>query len=142
MGSNAAFVQVLLQEPERSEILGLLVQSHIDMPKYPLHCTVMYDPRDLVAPLCSVNPLKVYKATIQNVEVLGDGLVFHLISPGLVEEHQRLKDEGYQPTFSSYLPHMSLTYTFDKYDTLKADYLFANWAGRTLTFSEEQFGNK
>ena len=141
MSSKAAFVQVLLQEPERSEILGLLVQSHIEMPKYPLHCTVMWDDRDLATPLCSVNPNKVYQATVQNVEVLGDGLVFHLISPALVEEHLRLKEKGYQPSFPSYLPHMSLSYTFDKYDTLKADYVFANWAGRTLTFSEEQFGS-
>jgi len=101
----------------------------------------MYDERDLSAPLCSVNANKVYEGTIQNVEVLGTGLVFHLISPGLVEEHQRLKERGYVPVYPEYLPHMSLTYEFDKYAVLKADFLFANWAGRRLTFSEEQFGN-
>lgn len=139
--SKASFVQVLLQEPQRSEILGLLVQAHFEMPKYPLHCTVMYDERELDQPLCTVNPNKVYEATIQNVEVLGDGLVFHLISPSLVEEHLRLKDRGYQSSFGAYLPHMSMAYKFDKYEVLKADFLFASWAGRTLTFSEQQFGD-
>lgn len=137
---KGGYVEVLLQNPEAEEIIATLLQGGITLPEYNLHCTLMYDKGDPEKPLAVLNPLKVFTAHVLQIDVLGTGLVFHLTSPALVEEHLRLKAAGYDHSFDSFLPHMSLTYDFNNYDILLIKQLFRDWGGRELRFSNEQFG--
>lgn len=142
MANNHGYVDVMLVGPEVQEIFDLLLNNGITLSKHNLHCTVMFDKRDLEGPLAELRPKEVFTANVVSLEALGDGLVFHLTSKELSDEHRRLKEAGYEHSFESYLPHMSITYDFNEYDKLKAYQLFANWGGKQLTFSHEGFGTK
>lgn len=138
------YVDVTLIGPEVEEIFAILMQAGIaPAAKHDLHATVIYDERkDMEAPLAELDPSKVFHANIVSLEVLGDGLVFHLTSRELLEEHMRLKECGYIHSFDGFMPHMSLTYNFNQYDILTLRSLFAMWGGRQLTFSRQGFGTK
>lgn len=142
MANNNGFIDVQLVGPEVEEIFETLLTNGITLSKHNLHCTLMYDKRNHEAPLAELRPNDVFTANVVSLEVLGDGLVFHLTSKMLSDEHRRLKDSGYEHSFDAYLPHMSLTYDFNEYDRLKARQLFANWGGRQLSFSKESYGTK
>lgn len=140
--SNAGYIDVSLIPEQTAEIIEALLLSGIVLPKHNPHCTLMYDKRDLDEPLAEIYPEKVFTANIVGIEVLGTGLIFNLVSHGLMEEHKRLKGEGYVHSFDSFLPHMSMSYDFDDYDVITARKVFADWGGRTLTFSNQSFGSK
>lgn len=143
MANNHGYVDVSLIGPEVEEIFGLLLDC--GMPpglKHNLHATLMYDKRDLEAPLAELDQEQKFKANVTKLEVLGDGLVFHLTSQDMLDEHRRLKECGYQHSFDGLLPHMSLTYDFSPHEVLKLQHAFADWGGRELTFSEAGFGCK
>lgn len=142
MANNNGFIDVELIGPEVAEIFETLLTGGITLSKHNLHCTVMFDKRNHEAPLAELHPREIFTANVTALEVLGDGLVFHLTSKPLADEHRRLKEFGYEHSFDAYLPHMSLTYDFDEYDKLKARQLFANWGGRLLSFSNESYGTK
>jgi len=142
VANNNGYVDVMLVGPEVEEIFDTLLNNGITLSKHNLHCTLMYDKRKLPEPLAELRPNEVFTANVVSLEVLGDGLVFHLTSKMLADEHRRLKEAGYIHGFDAYLPHMSLTYDFDEYDQLKARQLFANWGGRQLSFSNEAYGTK
>lgn len=142
MPSNLGYVDVMLIGPEIEEIFGLLLEAGISLSKHNLHCTLMYDKRWLREPLAELRPEEVFEANVTSLEVLGTGLVFHLTSKQLADEHRRLVEAGYEHSFGSFLPHMSITYDFSSYDVLKCKQLFANWGGRKLLFSREGFGTK
>lgn len=111
-------------------------------PKHDFHVTLMYDKRkkEIKEPLAKLDQTAVFKAFIVGFDVLGDGLVLHLMSKELHSEHQRLLAAGYQYSFPDYLPHMSLMYDFNEYDILKLKSVMGVWMGRELTFSNESFG--
>lgn len=140
MGTNLGFVDVSLLDPEAGEIIDLLLNNGISLPKHNLHCTLMYDKREIETPLAQLRPKEIFKAHVTSLEILGDGMVFHLTSRELSDEHRRLKDAGYIHSFNAFLPHMSITYDFSKYDILKCQQVFANWGGRELRFSNQSFG--
>lgn len=140
--SNAGYVDVSLISEQTEEIVNALLLSGITLPKYNPHCTLMYDKREIEEPLATLDPEKTFTASIVGIEVLGKGLIFNLVSNDLMEEHKRLKDCGYEHSFPSFLPHMSMSYDFDEYDVITARKVFANWGGRTLTFHNESFGTK
>jgi len=137
------YVSCFLVGPEVEEIIGILVNNGIPpTPKHDLHATLIYDERTFDEPLAELDYNQEFKANITRLEVLGEGLVFHLYSAAMVKEYQRLVDSGYVHSFPSPMPHMSLTYDFDKYDILKLEQAFSDWAGRELTFSRTSFGTK
>lgn len=143
MANNNGYVDVSLIGPEVEEIFAILMHNGIPPAvKHDLHCTMMYDKRDLEAPLVEVDPTKEFKANVTKLEVLGDGLVFHLTSTDLADEHRRLKEGGYEHSFPDFLPHMSLTYDFNNYDRLRLEHAFQGWEGRELTFGKEGYGVK
>lgn len=140
--SNAGYVDVMLCDGQSEEIVAALLLCGITLPKYNPHCTLMYDKRELEEPLAELDSTKVFTAHVTAMEVLGSGLVFHMVSNSLMEEHKRLKECGYVHAFPSYLPHMSVSYNFDEYDVITARKVFANWGGRQLFFSNQSFGTK
>lgn len=141
MAHNNGFVDVSLIGPEVEEIFGVLLDCGISLPKYNPHCTLMYDD-EATEQLAELRPNQVFHGNITALEVLGDGVVFHLTSKELSDEHRRLKEAGYKHSFDAFLPHMSITYDFSEYDVLKLKQAFAGWGGKRLAFSNQSYGTK
>lgn len=144
MELDYSYISVQLKSEMQGDVISALVLAGISPEaKHELHCTMMYDERDISEPLCTLAPAsQEFKANIIALETLGDGLVFKLTSADMLEEFRRLKEGGYRHSFGTPLFHMSLKYDFDKYDILAINRVFADWGGRTLIFSNEQFGIK
>lgn len=144
MELDYSYVSVQLKSEFQAEIIEKLVLAGIPPEsKHELHATMVFDERDIDAPLCTLlPPSKEFTANIIGLETLGDGLVFKLTSTDMLEEFRRLKEGGYQHAYGTPLFHMSLKYDFDKYEVMALDNLFADWGGRTLVFHNEQFGMK
>lgn len=144
MELDYSYISVQLKNEMQAEVIEALILAGIPPEaKHELHCTMMYDERSFVKPLCSLlPPTQEFKANIIAMQTLGDGLVFMLTSIDMLEEFRRLKSEGYVHSFDTPLFHMSLKYDFDKYDILAINNAFADWGGRTLIFNNEQFGIK
>ena len=143
MERDYSYISVELCPEFIPDIFERLLEAGIQpAPKHDLHATIIYDERDIEKPLCELDPSKRFKANITKLEVLGDGLVFHLTSRDLLDEFARLKEAGYKHSFGTPLPHMSLTYDFNQYDILACQRLFADWGGRELIFYNESFGFK
>lgn len=141
MAHNNGYVSVNLIGSEVEEIFGALLEAGVSLPKYSLHCTLMYD-EDVTEPLAELQPEALFHAHVTSLDILGDGLVFHLTSSELAAEHRRLKEAGYKHSFDAFLPHMSITYDFTDYEVLKMKQVLAGWGGRQLTFSGEGYGTK
>ncbi|MNM27153.1 hypothetical protein D3C81_376380 [compost metagenome] len=143
MANNNGYVDVSLIGEEVQEIFNVLLECGVaPAGKHNLHATLMYDKRDLEQPLAELDPEKTFKAYVTRLDVLGDGLVFHLTSQDMLDEHRRLLECGYKHSFDGLLPHMSLTYDFNQHEVLKLKHAFANWGGRELTFGQAGFGCK
>jgi len=144
MELDYSYVSVQLKSEMQEEIISKLVLAGISPEsKHELHATMVFDERDIPTPLCNLMPAsKEFTANIIALKTLGDGLVFMLTSTDMLEEFRRLKDEGYQHAYGTPLFHMSVKYDFDKYEILALNNLFADWAGRTLIFNNEQYGIK
>lgn len=137
------YVSVELTQDLVGELVSAVSAAGIaPTPKHDFHCTVIYDKRkgEITKPLATLDPTRVFTAHVVSLDILGDGLVFHLTSKELHEEHRRLREAGYQSPYDGYLPHMSVAYDFNEYDVLKAKSALAGWAGRALTFTNEAFG--
>lgn len=141
MAHNNGFIDVSLIGPEVEEIFGILLECGVSLPKHNPHCTLMYD-KEQQERLVELRPEQVFHGNVTAMEVLGDGLVFHLTGKELSDEHRRLKEAGYNHSFDAFLPHMSITYDFNDYDILKLKQAFAGWGGRRLTFSNQSYGVK
>ena len=138
-----SYISVELTDDIEVELMAAVSAAGIPpAPKHDFHCTVMLDKRKgkLDKPFTTIDPKRVFTAYVVSLDVLGDGLVFHLTSKELHEEHRRLCDAGYISPYDGYLPHMSLTYDFNDYDVLKLKSMLAGWAGRALTFSNQAYG--
>lgn len=141
--ANYGYISVNLTPDLVGEMVETLVLAGITAaPKHDFHCTIMYDERkkEIEKPFAALDSKRVFVAHVISLEALGDGLVFHLSSKELHEEHIRLRNAGWQSPYEGYLPHMSLMYDFNAYDILKLNSVMASWAGRCLTFSGEAFG--
>jgi hypothetical protein len=143
MEKDYSYVSVQLLPEYQADVIKTMLEANVAPEyKHELHCTLMYDERDIEAPLCALLPSLAFTAHITKLEPLGDGLVFHLTSKELNDEFRRLKDAGYQHSYGTPLFHMSLKYDFDKYDIMAINAAFSDWAGRPLVFSNECFGIK
>lgn len=144
MELDYSYVSVQLKSEMQAEIISKLILAGIPPEsKHELHATMVFDERDIPAPLCNLLPAsQEFTANVIALQTLGDGLVFKLTSIEMLEEFRRLKDAGYQHAYGTPLFHMSLKYDFDKYDILALNNLFADWGGRTLIFNNEQYGIK
>lgn len=141
---NYSYVSVFLTPDLVGDLYATLLSVGIaPAPKHDFHVTVMYDKRgkEITEPLVKLDPSATLEAYVVGFDVLGDGLVLHLMSKELHAEHQRLVKAGYQNSFPDYLPHMSLAYDFNEYDILKLKSVMGVWMGRRLTFSNESFGH-
>lgn len=141
--SNYGYVSVDLTDDIVGELTAAIMGAGIPpMPKHGFHVTMMYDKRkkEIEKPFAELDPKRVFVAHVVALEALGDGLVFHLSSKELHEEHVRLLKAGWVSPYDGYLPHMSLMYDFNSYDILKLNSVLAPWVGRCLTFSNESFG--
>jgi hypothetical protein len=137
------YISVELTDDIEAELMAAVMAAGIPpAPTHDFHCTVMYDKRkrEIDKPFTELDPKRVFTAYVVSIDVLGDGLVFHLTSKELQEEHRRLREAGYQSPYDGYLPHMSLTYDFNDYDILKLKSALAGWAGRALTFTNQAYG--
>jgi len=137
------YISVELTDDIEAELMAAVSGAGIaPAPKHDFHCTLMWDKRkgEITKPLTTLDPSRIFTAYVVSLDVLGDGLVFHLTSKEMHEEHRRLREAGYVSAFDCYLPHMSLTYDFNDYDVLKLKSALANWAGRALTFSNQAYG--
>lgn len=132
----------LTTDYERDLIAAIMDAGIAPCLKHDFHTTIMYDERGMKIkePFAALDPKRVFTAHVVSLDVLGDGLVFHLTSKDLHEEHIRLRDAGWVSPYDGYLPHMSLTYNFNEYDKLKLNSSMANWVGRCLTFTNASFG--
>lgn len=143
MEKDYSYVCVFLKPEYIQEVFARLLEASVaPAPKHDLHATIMYDERDIETPLIKLDPTREYRAHITKMEVLGDGLVFHMTSPDMQEEFRRLRDAGYEHSFETMLPHMSLAYDCDAYDTLALQSVFSDWAGTELVFHNASFGYK
>ena len=141
MKRNYSYVSVALKPEYVKDVFAHLLEAGIaPASKHDLHCTVIYDERTHEKPLCKLDPNREFTANITKLEVLGDGVVFHMTSRDINEEFRRLTDAGYQHSFDTPLPHMSLAYDCDQYDKLAIEAAFSNWAGRQLVFHRADFG--
>ena len=132
---NAEFVQELY-----SDLIGLgMAPSY----KHEPHCTILFDERGIVNPLCVLDQTKEFEAFVTSVGTLGkNDLVFHLTSRDMVDEFHRLTDAGYVHSFGTPLPHMTVLYDSDQYEKLLIDQGMTQWVGRRLVFGPAQFGLK
>lgn len=80
-----------------------------------MHCTIMYDDRNKITKLDrSVNPKKIYRARLHNVDVfLGDGsyppaLIIELRSIDLQKRFQKLRAIGFRTKYLTYRPHITV----------------------------------
>jgi 2'-5' RNA ligase len=111
--------------------------------KHEPHCTIMFDKREIEKGLCVLDPLKEFEAFVTSVGYLGkDDLVFNLTSRDMVDEFHRLTDAGYQHSYGTPLPHMTILYDSDKYEKLLVEQNMQEWVGRRLVFSQLSFGVK
>lgn len=142
MALDYSYVSVELTTGIEKELIALLMSIGIPpAPKHDFHITVVWDPRkgDVTEPLAVLDPEREWTAHVVSIDVLGDGLVFHLSSKELMEEHKRLLAAGYQHSFPDFLPHMSVAYDLDNYHVLMVKSELATWVGRPLTFTQETF---
>lgn len=142
MSYDYSYISAKLKPEYVQEIFALLLEGSVSPPKHDLHATIIYDERKLEEPLAKLDPKKEYRATVTDIDILGDGLVFHLSSPDLTEEFYRLKNAGYQHAFKTPLHHMSLGYDLDNYDLLALKAAFSEYGGRELIFNNTDFGFK
>ena len=132
------YIAVKLDKKQEAELISDIEILHIEpLEKDSYHCTVIYDERECDEPRCDIDPEKLFKAHVVGIEVLGKGLVFMMTSKDILDEHDRLKAAGFEHSYPDLCVHMSLTYTFDEYDVIKAKQHLTKWMGRELTFSRE-----
>ena len=111
--------------------------------KHEPHCTILFNKDDLETPLCDLDPVKTFEAFVTSVGTLGkNDLVFHLTSRDMVDEFHRLTDAGYEHSYETPLPHMTILYDSDKYEKLLVEQNMTQWVGRRLVFGPAQFGLK
>lgn len=127
---------VKLTDKFAGELAGALTEINITLPKHDFHCTVMYDERECPIPRCDVDPEKIFKATVIGVELLGDAIVFDLVSTDLLAEHMRLIRAGYKHSYDDFKAHMSIIYKPDRYDTINIIHKMNDWMGKEITFNE------
>lgn len=143
MEKDYSYISVELKPEFVGDVFANLLEASVaPAAKHDLHATLMYDERDIASPLCDLNTTREYRAHVTKLEVLGDGLVFHMTSPDMQDEFRRLRDEGYEHSFGTLLPHMSLAYKCDAYDILALQSVFSDWAGRELVFHNATWGTK
>lgn len=142
MSYDYSYISAKLKSEFVEEIFKLLLEANVAPPKHDLHATLIYDERELDEPLCKLDPTREYRAQVTRLEILGDGIVFHLSSPDLTEEFYRLKEAGYEHSFKTPLHHMSLGYDLDSFDLLALNAAFSEYGGRELIFSNTSFGEK
>lgn len=137
-----SYISARLKEEFVGEIVDILIGAGITIPKHDFHVTIIYDEREIEKPLAELHPDKEFEAFITKLEILGDGIVFHLTSPQLTDEFRRLVTAGYIHAYGTPLHHMSLGYDLDKYDLLLLNSAFNDWGGRRLVFNETTFGKR
>lgn len=142
MSLDYSYVCAYLKNEYQEEIFSLLLAAGIAPPKFDFHVTIMWDEREIEEPLAKLNPLKEYRAKVTSLDMLGDGLVFHLNSSDFTEEFRRLKEAGYEHSFKTPLHHMSLAYDLGDYELLALKAAFADYGGRELVFNKTSFGEK
>lgn len=131
------YVSVNLDKGIETDLINSLFKLGLKpIYKYPYHCTLMYDETECSEPRTDFDPTKVFKATVQGIEVLGDAVAFTMTSKDFLDEHSRLKAAGYTHSFPALKVHMSLIYDFTplEYQLLKQG--IGDWVGKELTFSE------
>lgn len=137
-----SYISARLKEEFAEEIIGILIEAGIGIPKHDLHATIIYDEREIKKPLAELHPETEFEAFVTKLDILGDGIVFHLTSPQLNEEFRRLTGAGYVHAYGTPLHHMSLGYDLDKYALLVLQSAFSEWGGKRLVFSETTFGKR
>lgn len=130
------YVSARLNSAIEADLISHLINNGlVPISKYPYHCTIMYDERDCDTPRCDFDPEKVFKATIQSIECLGDAIAFTMTSKDILDEFFRLKDAGYQHSFPDLKIHMSILYDFTSLDLELCKMVLGEWMGRQITFS-------
>jgi len=143
MELDYSYIQVKLREDMVKDVYADLFKAGLRInDKYELHCTMMYDERDIESPLSILDPHREFRAKIIGMGVLGDANVFHLTSDELLEKFRELKEDGYEHSYGTPLFHMSLGYKLDDYEVLIMDQVFSEWMGRELVFNNLSFGFK
>jgi len=144
MSLDYRYIMVSLIPEQTQELYDKLISIGLSPAyKYEPHCTVIYNTEELEEPLCELDPKKVFKAHVTSIDFLGkDDLVFHLTSRDIVDEFHRLTDYGYEHSFETPLPHMTLLYDSDPFEKLMIEEGLKDWVGKELTFTKEQFGFK
>lgn len=142
MERDYSYVAAELKPEFIMEIYKLLGECGVQIPKHDLHATIIYDERGIDRPLAEMHPEREFRAFVTKLEPLGDGVVFHLTSPDLNEEFRRLRDAGYQHSYDTPLPHISIAYDFDEYDIMALNSVFSDWPGKELVFWKADYGWK
>lgn len=142
MSRDYSYIAAELKPEYIMEVYKLLGEAGVPIPKHDLHSTIMYDERGIDKPLAKMHPEREFRANIIKLDILGDGIVFHLTSKELNEEFRRLKDAGYKHSFETPLPHMSIAYDFDQYDVMAVNSVFSDWMGKELVFWRCDYGWK
>jgi 2'-5' RNA ligase len=88
--------------------LKLLGFSNI-IPADKMHMTLMYDKSNQPMPI-SIGQVKVTAKPL-TVGLLGDAMVLWLSSPKAVGLHNQLKQLGFNHSFATFAPHLSLLYS-------------------------------
>lgn len=80
------------------------------IPLSKLHCTLMFDERNIKTTDDVEIPPTIYHANVMGVAVLGKAVVLLLSSDRIMRRHLELIDSGFTYSFDNYAPHMSILY--------------------------------
>lgn len=84
------------------------------IPLKKLHCTLMFDERNIKTTADIEIPPTIYHANVMGVATLGKAVVLLLSSDEIIRRHFELIDAGFNYSFDNYAPHMSILYTDGK----------------------------
>lgn len=114
--STGGYVSVSVDALKAAEIHKAVFSRGIvdGLPPEEYHVTVMYDRNNPDISLSDIPKPALFEASIIGLDVLGEGkskaLVLLLDSPELHEFHNTLLEEGFQHSYSTFTPHVSVKY--------------------------------
>lgn len=80
------------------------------IPVKKLHCTLMYDERNMIEESAITVPPDIHHANVNGVAVLGCAVVLLISSDDITRRHFELLDQDFKYSFENYTPHMSVLY--------------------------------
>lgn len=134
------YVALRLDPEIQKTVINALEQSGIEDVNQDMHCTVFFCNRGMEK--LNLNTEKVIEVHFEpkinrtDISELGEALVIKFSSPEIQEIFDSIKDKGYQHSFETLIPHMSLKYEPSKEDIEKIKDVISDLNIESLKFSD------